>query len=252
MKKTVSAFVAILLLVGLSAALANDGTPERPSLEEFDEEVAVCRRVLRQSCAIVQAMVRDGVSQEQQTESLELLQEVRTQWAAIREKYTENPPVEYARGNMFAVRLDDIANALDDMERALENGEARRSFRACGFGCGLFVALHEGYGLSYALDKLFHLRRDIRLAMTLVSTQGIEAVHDVLPSMLQKRNEVLTAPPPFSEDDARYEPYDVAVRELSQAVDNLGLALSKGNYDEAEAIVATLLATVNTPYGIAL
>jgi hypothetical protein len=58
----------------------------------------------------------------------------------------------------FKARLQDVANAAEDMEKALAAGQSRRSMHACEFGCGLFVTMHEENGLNYALDKLFHVR----------------------------------------------------------------------------------------------
>ena len=62
------------------------------------------------------------------------------------------------------------------MEKALAAGDARRSLQSCSFGCGLFVAMHEQNGLNYALDKLYHLRADIKTTEAVMKTQGLAGV----------------------------------------------------------------------------
>lgn len=251
-KRTVMAFVILWGMIGFPrSGTAEDGTP--PSLAEFDGEVAICRRVVREYCAIVQDMTKGRVlDTAKQERGLALLKEARTKWDAVQKKYAAHPPAEYALDNAFKARLKDFANALEDMEKALAAGDARRSFQACGFGCGLFVAMHEQNGLDYAIDKLFHLRKDIKTAQTLIKTKGLRAVQACLPAMLQKRDAVLLAPPPFPTADPRDASYQSAVAELSAALDRLAIATARGDHTEVESILQQGLQLVNKPYGLAL
>ena len=250
MKKT-----GCIILTGLMAGIVLAGEPGAapPSLAAFDEDVAVCRRVVREYCAIVQKMAAvQTLDKDQQAEGLRLLADARRQWTEIQSKYAANPPAEYAKDKTFNARLRDFANALEDMERALAAGHARRSFQACGFGCGLFVSMHEQNGLNYALDKLYHLRADIKTTEAVMKTQGLAGVRQRMVSLLQKRDAVLLAPPPFPPENEKATAYAAAVDELSRALDRLALAVAAGDTKQAEEILANGLTLVNKPYGIAL
>lgn len=253
MKSRATLVLSGLLVSMLTAAWAADTVVTRPSLAAFDADVAVYRRVVRQYCAIVQKMmIAPSVDAAQQAEGLKLLAEARRQWPEIESKYAANPPAEYAGDKTFRARLHDFGNALEDMDRALAAGDARRSFQACGFGCALFVHMHEQNGLNYALDKLFHLRADIKTTAAVMKIQGLEGVRARLSGLLQKRDAVLLAPPPFPPENANAAAYAFAVDELSRAMDRLALAVSAEDTKQAEAILANGLTLVNKPYGIAL
>ncbi len=248
--EVVRLFVTCALFAGVAATGLSD---EPPSLAGFDEDVAVCRRAVREYCAIAQKMAPSPtVDKAQQAEGLRLLADARGQWTHIQARYAANPPAEYAADKGFKARLRDFGNALEDMEKALAAGDARRSFLACGFGCGLFVHMHEQNGLNYALDKLFHLRADIKTTAAVMKTRGLDGVLDRLPGLLQKRDAVLLAPPPFPSDNERAAPYLAAVEELSRAMDRLALAVAARDKEQVENILANGLMLVNKPYGIAL
>lgn len=241
------------LVMSMAAGLAQNTALTPPSLTAFDEEVAVCRRVMREYCAIVQKMASlPAADRDQQAEGLRLLADARKQWAAIQSKYAANPPAEYAKDKAFKARLHDIGNALEDMEKALAAGDARRSFLACGFGCGLFVQMHEQNGLNYALDKLYHLRMDIRTTETVMKTQGLAGVRPRMAALLQKRDAVVLAPPPFAPENPKAASYIASVDELSRALDRLALAVAVGDAKQVEEILSNGLMLVNKSYGIAL
>jgi hypothetical protein len=253
MKITAFVHLATLAVILGASRLVAAQDVAAPSLAAFDEDVAVCRRVVRDYCAIVQDMMKAAEPKpEQQAKGLALLKEAREMWNVIQKKYAALPPAEYAADKMFKARLQDFANSLEDMEKALAGGDARRSFQACGFGCGLFVTMHEENGLDYALDKLFHLRKDIKTAQVLIKTRGLDAVRARLPAMLQKRDAVLLAPPPFPSGHEKAAAYAAAVDELSSALDRLALAVAAGDTKQVQEILSSSLTLVNKPYGLAL
>ena len=244
-----------IVLAGLLAGMVLAGEPPAapPSLAVFDGEVAVCRRVVREYCAIVQKMAAvQTLDKDQQAEGLRLLADARKQWAAIQSKYAVNPPAEYAKDKTFPGRLRDFGNALEDMEKALAAGDARRSLLACGFGCGLFVQMHEQNGLNYALDKLFHLRSDLKTTEAVMKTQGLAGVRPRMAALLQKRDAMLLTPPHFAPEHPKAAAYSSAVDDLSRAVDRLALAVAAGDAKQTEEILANGLTLVNKAYGIAL
>lgn len=247
--KCVSACLLVVVLYG--AALGAADTP--PTLAQFDEEVAQCRRLIRDYCALAQELAKtEDVDKAKQEKALEILNAARAKWQPVLNRYANNPPTEYAADTQFKARLKDFDNALDDMQRALAAGQARRSFLACGFACGQFVKMHEDNGLPYALDRLFHLRQAANTAGAAMKTRGLDAVGALLPTLMERRDRVLLVPVPWPAGDERNAPYLEAIQDLSRAVDELALAVSAGDANRAAAILQGLVARINKPYALAL
>lgn len=239
-----------LLLVS-SAAWCAPQVP--PSLAQFDEEVAQCRRLIRDYCALAQELAKmKELDIEKQGQALNILKAARERWQLVSERYADNPPTEYAGDALFKTRLRDFDNALDDMQRALAAGQARRSFLACGFACGQFVKMHEDNGLTYALDRLYHLRQTANTAAAVMKTQGLAPLCELLPTLLERRDRVLLTPVPWPAGDERNTAYLEAVRDLSRSVDELALAVAANDAEHAAAILQGLVALINKPYTLAL
>lgn len=237
----------------LACALVSAAQSAPPTLATFDEDVAICRRIIRSCCAILQDMAKEKtVDVAKKEEGLRLLADARAKWAAIEATYADSPPAEYAADPLFRVRLQDIANAADDMERALSADQPRRSMLACGYACGLFVTMHEENGLEYALDKLFHLRKTAKTAQAAWKARGPEALQTLLPPLLRGRDEVVLAPLPWPEGDARNDAYLSGVRALSATLDELARAWRRGDQTQLGDILKTLVTVINVPYGAAL
>ena len=58
-RSTLFAAFAALLIAAPRTFAQEEAAPPPPSLAQFDEDVAVCRRVIRDYCAIVQDMMKD-------------------------------------------------------------------------------------------------------------------------------------------------------------------------------------------------
>jgi hypothetical protein len=234
------------------AARAGDN-PAPPSLAAFDDQLRVFRRVVRQYCAIVQDMAKEkDLDAAKQGKGLTLLADARRQWADVQKAFAGNPPVEYAADVQFKARLWDISNALEDMEKSLAAGQPRRSMLACGYGCGLFVTMHEENGIVHALDRLFHLRKTIKTATAVYKVRGLDGVRPLLPALARLRDEVFLAPLPWPAGDGRNGEYAAALRELSAELDDLAAAVISGDAAKAGGLLNGLTALVNKPYGLAL
>jgi len=251
--KNAKIVMGCLLMLVIAAANITAFGQTTPTLARFDEDVAQCRRVVRDYCAIVQQMMQEPrMDQAKQEKGLALLRDARAQWVRIQEQYKSNPPREYAADAQFKARLQDFANALEDMEKALAAGDARRSFIACGFGCGLFVSMHEENGLAYALDALFHLRKTAKTTQALIKTRGLDGVRPMIPALIQKFEQALHAPAPWPESDERMKPYREAMSDFSKDLDELSAAVAEEDAKKVSAILSQLTNMINRPYTLAL
>lgn len=223
------------------------------SLVAFDADVAVCRRTIREACALVQELVPQKVLDAAKRQAaLDLIAKARGQWAQVSARHLMEPPEEYAKDKAFRARFGDIANSLEDMERALAAGEARRSLHACGFGCGLFVALHEDNGLVYGMDRLFALRKTAKSASAVFKSCGVAGMRAAVPTLLRQRDEVWLAPLPWPAGDRRNDDYTAGLQELSASLDRLAATAGADDVNAVGALLDGMVARINKPYGSAL
>lgn len=222
-------------------------------LTEYDEDAAVTRRVVREYCAIVQEMMAEkSVDPQKKKNGLRLLHQAQNLWNEFIAKWAEKPPVEYSTDKPYKARLQDFKNSLEDREKALAAGDARRSFNACSYGCGLFVTMHEQNGIKYALDALFHLRKSAKTIGAVMKTKNKDKVRELLDNTMTLRNNVLAAPSPWPTDDKRIVPYYEAVRQLSRQLDEMVLAINADNLEAAIEPHNKMLTEINKAYGLAL
>ncbi|MCM8827487.1 MAG: hypothetical protein NC904_08260 [Candidatus Omnitrophica bacterium] len=249
--------IGIIGIISLSLLLTFSDATEKekaaPSLRTFDEDVARSRRKMRTYCAINQELITAKASdQTKQAEAVKFLKEAQELWSAVRQRYQDNPPIEYSRDTKFKARLAEISEVMDEMFAHLEAGRIKRSFQTCGFACGLFVNMHEENGLIYGLDQLFHLRKLIKTTETLNKNAGLDAVKKIIPALLQKRNEVFMTPCPWPDDVKKCQEYTTALKILSSELDNLTLAVNKGEDNEVSKILSDLPNLCNTAYTLSL
>lgn len=244
----------ILTTIAFSVAslVGADHAPS-PSLASFDSDVHSCRRTIREACAILQQLApQQSDDPILRDKALAYILEAQTTWEALRGKYASTPPTEYEGDKAFSARLKDIANGLEDMRSALENGNPRRSMLACGFTCGLFVSMHEDNGLVYGLDRLYALRKTAKSMFAAIKNKGLDEAAIQLPLLQQQRNLLFEAPLPYNTGDTRNELYVQGVLDVSRDIDVLSMAILKHDLPAAREILSTLVPSINKPYGIAL
>lgn len=249
--KPVVACTFALLIVLSSAAWCAPQPP--PSLAQFDEDVAQSRRLIRSYCALAQELAKSSEpDKDKQAQAMEFLKAAEEKWQLVVERYTDNPPAEYAGDATFNTRLRDFSNTLDDMHRALAAGQAWRSFLACGFSCGQFVKMHEDNGLVYALDRLFHLRQTANSVGAVMKTKGMGHVRELLPTLLERRDRVLLTSVPWPAGDERNVAYLEAVKEVSRSLDELALAVAANDAERTATLLQGMVARINKAYALAL
>jgi hypothetical protein len=252
MRKQISIVVLGIAFSALFNFALAENAPSK-NLLAFDEEVAQCRRVVREYCAIVQEMMsEEQLDESKQTKGIELLQQTRMNWDGLIKKWGDNPPPEYSSDHSFKTRLVDFSEALEDMERTLSEGSAHRSFKSCSYGCGLFVTMHEQNGISCALDALYHFRKAAKTAGALLKSNDVDKVNPMLENIMHLRDAVLVAPAPWQEGDQRLAPYYEAVKKSSSLLDDFALAIADKDLDSAKKALKELLVFINEAYGLAL
>ena len=100
MMRRIKIFISCIGVIMLLAPFVVFGqsNAQQPSLANFDEDVAMSRRLIRQYCAIVQTMVPEAsVDPEKQKKALGFLKEGIEKWAAVQKNYSTNPPAVYAK-----------------------------------------------------------------------------------------------------------------------------------------------------------
>lgn len=225
--------------------------PSVPLLSQFDADVLECRRHMRQYCAAsLQLAIHEDAKLA--AEATSQLAQAMKQWEQVRSRYATAPPAEYARDARFADRLAEVADAFTTMQDHLAAKRYGKSAQACGHACGLFVAMHEENGLTYASDRLFHLRRIAKTIVASGKAGGADAVKKLLPELLNQRNRAVSASCPAGGDTQRCAEYKAALHSLSQLVDELALATANDDHDLMHQCLGKLLPAINKAYDLGL
>lgn len=114
------------------------------------------------------------------------------------------------------------------------------------------VARVSGQLLEYPLDKLFHLRKELKSTQALLGARGLSAVRGRIGSLLAKRDAVLASPAHFAPGGPAVTEYQHAVRELSRALDELALAAASEDASRVEKGLSQCSQLANKAYGLAL
>ncbi len=255
---------ALALVIGVSSAgaiergavQATPGASVSPAdrLVSFDADVLQARRLMRRACGLAQQLAASAVPDTaKREEAIRLIGDMKRQWAGIQTEYSSAPPPAYAKDRSFASRLNSIDESMVQMIALLRADEPMKAAKtACGGACARFVAMHEENGLTYALDRIYHLRMRTRVAIAAGQIGGPDHLRDIMPDLLYLRDRVVLAPCPTMGDAARCTQYQAAVRDVSTTLDDLAGCIVRSDSERTLEILGELLAKVNHAYGLAM
>lgn len=243
--------LAIVSVTPILAQTSQSATKVSAELKNFDNMVLQSRQEMRKYCAIVQELIKQEDSQKQ-AKGLDHIRQSTALWENVQQKFQSHPPAEYQQDEKFSARLDAIHQGMLDMEKQLADGKYPEALKACGMTCALFVKMHEENNLVYAADRIFHLRKLAKKIIDEEKKSGLNTIKEMMGDLLKLRDNVLLAPCPAPEDEARCKNYQTSLKTLSAQLDDLAISVINGNQAAAENLLKNLIPAINQAYGIAL
>jgi len=166
----------------------------------FDSQLSSLRKNIIGMCAQLQA----GQPKESQEQFLKEIDGIISGWEGMATAYKNTPPAEYAKDPAWKGYFDE---ALDNFKIMRQKAEAKNYMRAmqfCGQNCGLFVKVHQVNGRVTLSDKMFTIRQNARLAISMAKAANWNGADKVFKHTNEILAEIDTLPVPAGMDKAAY------------------------------------------------
>ena len=111
---------------------------------------------------------------------------------ALKDKYADNPPVEYANDPLWKSYFEDLADNIAIVKERVEYKKYRLVQNYCGNFCRIFGRMHKNNGITDLTDMMFSLRAEIRGTMDMYNAgnyKGAKGSLIVIRTLLKKVDE---------------------------------------------------------------
>ena len=214
-------FAAVLVVTGFTGLCF---TQEKT----FDSELSGMRKNIIAMCAQLQA----GQPKESQEQLLKEIDGIIGGWEGITAVYKNTPPKEYAKDPSWKSYFDEALDNFQIMRQKADGKDYNRAMQFCGQNCGLFVKIHQVSGKVTLSDKLFVLRQNIKLAISMAKASNWNGSAKMLKHTSEIFTEINALPVPAGTDKASYTN---DVKQIKASFDELPIIVNKKDIKETEA-----------------
>jgi hypothetical protein len=189
MKKVFVVISILATLCGLSFAQTS-----------FDSELSGLRKSIISMCAQLQA----GQLKESQEQLLKEIDEIIAGWEKITDTYKNTPPVEYSKDPDWKNYLDEALDNFQIMRQKVEGKDYKRAVQFCGLNCALFVKIHQVNGRTTLADKMFGLRQNVRMAVSMAKAENWQGAQNLIKRTETELKEITKLSPQVNVDKKTY------------------------------------------------
>jgi len=184
--------VSLIVLSTLGLSRAEDNG--------FDKELSSLRKNIISMCAQLQA----GQPKESQEQLLKEIDGIISGWEGMASAYKATPPAEYSKDPAWKSYFDEALDNFRIMRQKAEEKKYGRAMQFCGYNCSLFVKIHEVNGRSTLTDKMFMLRQNVRLAVSMAKAENWAGAQETIKKCSSNLNEIKKYPKPQNNDENEY------------------------------------------------
>jgi len=141
----------------------------------FDKEVEPWHQKATQTCGMLRDMKTFNADK-----MIASLNELEKELQKIMEKYSSNPPAEYAKDPLWKTYFEDLMDNIKIVRERVEKKEYRLAQKYCAQFCTIFGKMHRTNGRVKLTDMLFSFRASIRDAMDMVNAGNYEGAKEQL------------------------------------------------------------------------
>jgi len=190
MKKSI--VLAMALLVSTFGAASAENT--------FDSQLSSLRKNIIGMCAQLQT----GQPKESQEQLLKEIDGIISAWEGIATAYANTPPAEYAKDPAWKGYFDEALDNFKIMRQKTEEKKYGRAMQFCGQNCGLFVKIHQVNGRVTLSDRMFTIRQNARLAISMAKAANWNGAAKMMKHTNEILDEIDTLPVPAGMDKTSY------------------------------------------------
>ena len=230
MKKVFVVIGMLLAMCGLSFAESS-----------FDTEVSGLRKSIISMCAQLQA----GQPKESQEQLLKEIDGIINGWEKITATYKDNPPSQYAKDPAWKSYFAEALDNFQIMRQKAEGKDYQRAMQFCGMNCALFTTIYEVNGVNKITNKMFHLRKQLKMVVDTASTGNWTGAAVMLNNAIKLRDEVVKFPWPVGADKKEHSEM---MKNLSKVVDSFAQAVNTKDIKEVKSKFGALLKVFGVIY----
>jgi hypothetical protein len=191
--------VSALFFGALSVGFSADAQPVAKG--SFQSDLSNLRKQIIPMCAQLQAG-KPAVSQEK---LLGEIDSIITGWKAITTTYANNPPAEYSKDPSWQSYFPEALDNFKIMRERTEQGNYKRAMQFCGSNCGLFVTMNQVNGVDKASDKMFMVRKNVKLMMDMIKAGNWKGAAHVKEHTAEMVSMMMASSAPAGADKAVFE-----------------------------------------------
>lgn len=163
--KQISIFCLFFLLLGVLRVEAGS----------FDNDLSELRKRIIPMCAKLQT----GKAAEENQALLREIDGIITDWNVMIKKYASNAPAEYAKDPGWGGYFYNAGENFRLMREYAASKNYKRAMQFCGINCQLFVHIHLVNGKITVTDRIFELRKLIRLSREMALASNWDGVASI-------------------------------------------------------------------------
>jgi len=209
MKKVFVVIAVLIALCGLSF-----------SENSFDTELSGLRKSIIGMCAQLQM----GQPKENQEQLLKEIDVIINGWERITATYKNTPPAEYAKDPAWKSYFNEASDNFQIMRQKVEGKDYNRAMQFCGLNCALFVKIHQVNGRISISDKLFPLRMNVRMAVSMAKAENWTGAQEILRQCAKQLQDIKKIPNPPAVDKTIYKS---DISQIEQSYNSISKVIGK-------------------------
>ncbi|MBK6912578.1 MAG: hypothetical protein IPH11_02465 [Ignavibacteriales bacterium] len=178
--------------------------------KSFDEEIAPWHKKAVMTCGMLRNM--DSFDQQKFIKNID---ELEAELKILSEKYSDNPPAEYANDPQWKTYLEDLMDNTNVIRERIEKKEYRLAQKYCPFYCMTFGKMHRNNGRTDLTDVMFMWRAEIKNAMDMFSAGNVDGAKNHLEMVDRMTSKVKSYQQ--KKDDPKFDELFTPVEEIVNA-----------------------------------
>jgi hypothetical protein len=227
MKKTMIAIGVVVLSFFTAVLYAQENAG-------FDKELSSLRKNVIQVCGKLQS----PDAKANKDAIIKGIDEIIAEWDKITKKYSENIPEEYSKDKDWKGYFAEAADNFSLMKARAQEAKFSRAVQFCGLNCALFVKIHKINGMVTIADKMFDLRMNAKLFVSMALAGNQKGMIKMMKRTDEVLEEIHNTPAPANVDKAVY---DADIAQLDKIYETLKSVALKGKEKEINEGMKTFL-----------
>lgn len=197
--------------------------------KSFDEEIAPWHKKAVMTCGMLKNM--DSFDQQKFIKNLD---ELEAELKILSEKYSNNPPTEYAKDPQWKTYLEDLMDNTNVIRERIEQKEYRLAQKYCPFYCMTFGKMHRNNGRTDLTDVMFMWRAEIKNAMDMFSAGNVDGAKNHLEMVDRMTSEVKSYQQKKNDPkfDEIFIPIEEIVKKWKDGIQSKDTEKAKLNFNE--------------------